>query len=399
MELDNIKLEINSPLDTILTLQEVFLKYDNLEIGVHSKDKFITISGRIINKKIIGENLFFYDLVSDNYTIQIMSDLKSYKNKSDFYKINSETTFGDFLKVKGSMYKTNTGILTLVANSINLITKCKLDSTSMDENKLHITLFKNKELRNFYYHQNNLIMTIRNYLNKNKFMEVHDNKSDKNTNTLFEFMLGGFNRIYNLINEENSNRFQIMIQGVEYYHLINIIEDLIFNLYSNIKSTEDYDFELPFKQIDLLDTIENKVRKKYNDEKFVLPSPNDSNAFDVYSDIHDKYQLIRPFEETTDSLLNNIIDNILINDIYHPTFILNYPKIFSNACEHSMDKNRCMEFSLYINKMKVSNGRILKLSGSVPFRNLLKEADDFGIPKFANVSINMNILSKILFYF
>ena len=63
---------------------EFVVNYANLEEGQHVSEEVVSVAGRVLSKRGQGK-LMFYDLHSEGFKIQIMSDVSSYEGGEEAF--------------------------------------------------------------------------------------------------------------------------------------------------------------------------------------------------------------------------------------------------------------------------------------------------------------------------
>ena len=108
-------------------VNEYIIKYTHLKTGEkldNSIENYESLMGRVISKRSSGKKLFFYTIVSNGITLQIMSDIKSYNNLEEFKEINISIRRGDVIGITGYPYRSNRGELSIIPIKIQILAPC-----------------------------------------------------------------------------------------------------------------------------------------------------------------------------------------------------------------------------------------------------------------------------------
>ncbi|CAJ0850918.1 11801_t:CDS:2, partial [Entrophospora sp. SA101] len=112
------------------------------------------------------------------------------------------------------------------------------------------------------------------------------------------------------------------------------------------------DFSLPFKRIDIIPTLEDKLKVKF-------PSPSklhteESRLF--LEQICNDHKITCNPPKTNSRLFNKIIDKIIETECISPTFIVGFPKMMSPlAKSHREIEGLCERFELLIARREIVN--------------------------------------------
>jgi len=158
----------------IKNLKKIYLR-ENINF---TKEKFFFIVGRVLRKRIMGRVTF---LKIEDFTECIQLYVSSNNFKNIYKKIISYLKLGDIINVKGNLFKTKTGEISL--NVINLKILSKNLNTFPDKQsgliniencyrKRYLDLMVNKSTKKLFIKRFNIINKIRNFFLKHNFLEV-----------------------------------------------------------------------------------------------------------------------------------------------------------------------------------------------------------------------------------
>nr|CAG8440385.1 11397_t:CDS:2 [Entrophospora candida] len=287
--------------ETTLTIPEFIKKYQNggvLEKGDVLLEEEVSLAGRIIRRRDLGSKLIFFDLQGQNQTIQIKAHFQFQNTHKDFDR-------GDVVGVSGNPHMSN---------------KTRYRQRYLD-------LMLNKSVYSKFVTRSKIINIIRNFLQENQFIEVetpmmnlipsgayakpfktyHESlKSDLYMRIspelyLKQLVIGGFDRVFEIgrqfrnesIDTTHNTEFttcEFYMAYSDMYDLMEFTEKMVMEILKNFNNDSggsnnssndhhvlDYmtsnnenlkiDFSLPFKRIDIIPTLEDKLKVKF-------PSPS-----------------------------------------------------------------------------------------------------------------------------
>ena len=163
---------------------------------------------------------------------------------------------------------------------------------------------------------------------------------------------------------------------------------------------QEIDFTPPFKQLDMMDELQNEIRNKLDDEKFVLPNLNDDNAAEEFLNLH-KLLNVKPEQPfTLNRLVDNLVGEFVEPKCIQPTFLINHPLIMSPLAKpHRLDPTKTERFELFVNGKEICNA-YTELNNPIIQKEVAVEV----IPKaissaqdtLVRIESNMNRLDRFL---
>ncbi len=138
----------------------------------------VSIAGRIMTKRSKGKAGFMHLQDNDG---QIQIYMKQDILPEIDYKLFDICDIGDIVGIKGTVFKTNTGEISVRAESYTHLTKAlkplpeKFHGISDEDTKFrkrYLDIITNKEVKDIFYKKQIFWSTIRNYLIENDFLEV-----------------------------------------------------------------------------------------------------------------------------------------------------------------------------------------------------------------------------------
>ncbi len=416
-------------------------------------DDSFDVAGRIMFKRSFGKALF-YKLADKNGMLQIYCK-KDNINEDDFF-IARRSDVGDIVGVKGNLFRTNTGELTLKAVSVTLLTKSLrplpekwhgLKDKETRYRKRYLDLISNSDSLEIFRKRAEILRYIREFLDKNDFLEVetpilqpiaggatanpfitHHNALDLDLYLriapelyLKRIIVGGLERIYelskNFRNEGmdlNHNPEFTMIEFYwayqDYIGLMDFTEELTSYVAESIGAKSVtfnnnlIDFTKsarPWKRISIYDAIVEIGGM----DKEVVNNKNTAykKAKELGKPVSDKMSHAK--------LLEEIFDIVVEPKLINPTFITEFPVDISPLARRSENKpNFTDRFELYIGGMEIANAfselsdpadqqvrfeeQARKKEGEADLDYI--EALEYGLPPTAGEGIGIDRLVMIL---
>lgn len=341
---------------------EIKANYDALE------GKDVCVCGRIMTRRDMGKANFI-DLQDRNGRIQVYVRLNDVGE--DTFAEFKKWDLGDIVEVKGFVFKTRTGEISVHANEIRLLAKSLLPlpekfhgltDTDTRYRKRYLDMIMNPDVKETFIKRSRIISSIRNYLDSLGFIEVetpilnnipggaaarpfitHHNTLDMDMYLriatelyLKRLIVGGMERVYeigrNFRNEGMDVRHNPEFTCIElyqaftdYHGMMEIAESIIRNaanevcdgnLHITFNGTE-IDLESPFERITMIDAV-----KKFSGVDFAEFMSDNEKAIAV---ANEKGVEIAPGKATWGDILNSFFEEFVEENLIQPTFIMDYP--------------------------------------------------------------------------
>ena len=160
-------------------------KYDRTHHSSDIRDHFeelegkeVSVAGRLMSKRIMGKASFcnVQDL-KGNIQSYVARDAVGEEEYAAFKKLD----IGDIVGIKGTVFKTKTGEISIHATDVILLSKSLqvlpekfhgLTNTDLRYRQRYVDLIVNPEVRDTFIKRSKIISTIRQYLDSLGFMEV-----------------------------------------------------------------------------------------------------------------------------------------------------------------------------------------------------------------------------------
>ncbi|CAL4325039.1 Lysine--tRNA ligase [Buchnera aphidicola (Protaphis terricola)] len=388
---NNFKKTINS--------KEIYKLYKNKTTNELKKNKInITISGRMIQRRIMGKASFFI-LKDIEGRIQIY--IKETSITTEFYHNQfKKLDIGDILGIYGYLFKTKTKELSIHATNIIILNKClknlpdKFHGLSNQEKryrKRYLDFITNEKLYNIFKNRSKIIQFIRKFMIKNKFLEVetpmlhsipggasarpfktYHNEIDQEMYLriapelyLKQLIIGGFERVFelnrNFRNEGVSTRhnpeFTMMeayIAYSDYQYMMKFTENLLISIIKYlfdkkiIKYKEHIlNFNQPFCKLTMQEAI-----LKFNPNICISDLKNLKKIKIIANNIGLKNKTSNIGE-----INNEIFEKTVEKNLIQPTFITEYPvEVSPLARRNDINNNTTDRFELFIAGYEIGNG-------------------------------------------
>ncbi len=357
----------------------------------------VAVAGRIVLRRIMGKASFFH--IQD-----VSGRIQIYVRQNDLpelYEQFKHWDLGDIVGVKGELFKTNTGELTVNTEHLELLTKSLrplpdkfhgLADQEMRYRKRYVDLIANEESRQTFLIRSKLIKAFRQFMDSHQFLEVetpmmhpipggavarpfvtYHNSLDMEMFLriapelyLKRLIVGGFERVYeinrNFRNEGLSTRHNPEFTMVEFYQayadyedLMTFTEQLLHHLCDvvlgkRVVEFQEYqlDFSKPFSKLSVKESI-----LKYNPEI----NADELESLESCRALIDKLGLEYKESEGLGKLHMTIFDEKVESQLIQPTFITEYPTEISPLARRSDSNPEVTDrFEFFIAGREIANG-------------------------------------------
>lgn len=368
----------------------------------------VSIAGRIMGRRIMGKASFI-ELMDSKGRIQIYitrDDLCPDENK-DLYNIffKKLLDIGDFVGIKGFVFRTKMGEISVHAESITLLSKSLRplpvvkvkDGVSFDKfsdpelryRQRYVDLLVNEDVKDIFTKRTRIFDAMREFFDKRGYLEVdtpvlqsipggaaarpfitHLNALDidlylRIANELYlkRLIVGGFDGVYefsrNFRNEgmdrTHNPEFTVMeiyIAYTDYKWMMEFTEQMLEHVALKVLGTtkvkvgdNEIDFKAPYKRVTMIDAIK------------------DHTGIDISG--MDENQLREVCKELNIEINETMGKGKLIDEIFgekaegkyiQPTFIIDYPIEMSPLCKRHRENPELTErFELMVNGKELAN--------------------------------------------
>ncbi|CAM3031551.1 lysine--tRNA ligase [Legionella worsleiensis] len=357
----------------------------------------VAVAGRIVLRRVMGKASFFHiQDVSGRIQIYIRAN-----DLPEVYEQFKHWDLGDIVGVKGELFLTNTGELTVNAEHVELLTKSLrplpdkfhgLADQEVRYRKRYVDLIANEESRRTFLIRSRLIQAFRHFMDANKYLEVetpmmhpipggalarpfvtHHNSLDM---TMFlriapelylkRLVVGGFERVYeinrNFRNEGISTRHNPEFTMIEFYQayadyqdLMNFTEELLHHLCDEVLGTRQVeyqghmiDFNKPFTRM----TVKEAIIAHHSDI-----TPQQLENIQECRAILDRLALPYKDSDGLGKLQMIVFEETVEHQLFQPTFITAYPTEISPLARRSdADPEVTDRFEFFIAGREIANG-------------------------------------------
>ncbi len=356
----------------------------------------VSVAGRMILKRVMGKASFatITDL-KGNIQIYVSRDGIGEESYAAFKKYD----LGDILGVKGFLFRTMTGEVSIHANEITLLTKSiqplpekhhGLTDTDARYRQRYIDLAINPEVRDTFVKRSRIIKEIRNFLDARDFMEVetpmlvsnaggaaarpfntHYNALDEDVKLrislelyLKRLIVGGLERVYEIgrvfrnegVDTRHNPEFTLMelYQAyTDYEGMMELTESMFRYLAETVCGTTkisyngiEIDLGKPFERLTMNDAI-----KKYAGIDFDTVE-SDEAAKALAKEHHIEFE----DRHTKGDIINLFFEEFCEKNLIQPTFIMDHPVAISPLTKKKpSDPEKVERFELFINTWEMCN--------------------------------------------
>lgn len=378
-------------------------KFDVTAHSTDVKDNFetmdgkeVTLAGRMMSKRVMGKASFcnIQDL-KGNIQSYVARDSIGEESYKEFKKMD----IGDVVGIRGTVFKTKTGEISIHAEAVTLLSKSLqilpekfhgLTNTDMRYRQRYVDLIMNPEVRDTFVKRSRIIKEVRNFLDGRGFMEVetpmlvpnaggaaarpfttHYNALDEDVKLrislelyLKRLIVGGLERVYEIgrvfrnegVDTRHNPEFTLMelYQAyTDYYGMMELVETMFREVAKKVLGTAkliydgvEIDLEKPFERITMVDAL-----KKYKGIDFTqIKTDEEAKA------LADQYHIEYEARHKKGDILSMLFEEFVEEHLVQPTFILDHPIEISPLTKKKPENPDYTErFELFITKREMAN--------------------------------------------
>lgn len=381
----------------------VITKYDQTHHSADIKADFealegktVSVAGRMMSKRVMGKASFCN--IQD-----LKGNIQSYVARDSIgeeeYKAFKKLDIGDIIGIKGEVFKTKTGEISIHASEVTLLSKSLqilpekfhgLTNTDMRYRQRYIDLIMNQESKQTLINRSKIISAVRKYLDGEGFMEVetpmlvynaggaaarpfetHFNALDTDIKLrislelyLKRLIVGGMERVYEIgrvfrnegLDTRHNPEFTLMelYQAYTDYHgMMDLTENLYRYVAQEVLGTTkivfngiEMDLGKPFERITMLDAV-----KKYSGVDF-----NEINTVEEAQAVAKEHHVeFEPHHKKGD-ILNLFFEEFVEDHLVQPTFVMDHPiEISPLTKKKPEDPNYVERFEFFMNGWEMAN--------------------------------------------
>ncbi|MCB6608798.1 lysine--tRNA ligase [[Clostridium] symbiosum] len=378
-------------------------KFDVTAHSADVKDHFeemegkeVTLAGRMMSKRVMGKASFcnIQDL-KGNVQSYVARDSIGEESYKEFKKMD----IGDIVGIRGTVFKTKTGEISIHAEAVTLLSKSLqilpekfhgLTNTDMRYRQRYVDLIMNPEVRDTFVKRSQILKEVRNFLDGRGFMEVetpmlvpnaggaaarpfttHYNALDEDVKLrislelyLKRLIVGGLERVYEIgrvfrnegVDTRHNPEFTLMelYQAyTDYYGMMELVETMFREVAKKVLGTAkivydgvEIDLEKPFERITMVDAL-----KKYKGIDFTtIKTDEEAKA------LADQYHIEYEARHKKGDILSMLFEEFVEEHLIQPTFILDHPIEISPLTKKKPENPEYTErFELFITKREMAN--------------------------------------------
>ena len=358
--------------------------------------KMVSVAGRMMSKRVMGKASFCS--VRD-----LRGDIQSYVARDsvgeDAYKDFKKLDIGDIIGVRGTVFKTKTGEISIHATEVILLAKSMkplpekyhgLTDTDTRYRQRYLDLAMNPEVRETFVKRSKILSSIRRYLDGLGFMEVetpmlvpnaggaaarpfetHYNALNEDVKLrislelyLKRLIVGGLERVYEIgrvfrnegLDTRHNPEFTLMelYQAyTDYNGMMDLTENMFRYVAQEVNGTtmvtyHDVEIDLgkPFRRITMIDAVKEHSRVDFG----TITTTEEAKA--VADQHHVQYE---PHHKRGD-ILNLFFDEFCEEKMIQPTFVMDHPIEISPLTKKKPDDPEYVQrFELYIYGREMCN--------------------------------------------
>ena len=378
-------------------------KYDVTHHSQEIKDHFeelenkeVSVAGRIMQKRVMGKASFcnIQDLEGN-----IQSYVARDNIGEDHYKDFKKFDIGDIVGIRGTVFKTKTGEISIHAESVQLLSKSLqvlpekfhgLTDTDTRYRQRYVDLIMNREVKDTFIKRSKILSSIRKYLDSQGFLEAetpmlvanaggaaarpfetHFNALDEDFKLrislelyLKRLIVGGMERVYEIgrvfrnegLDTRHNPEFTLM-ELYQAYTDYNGMMDLTENLYRHVAQDVlgttkivyngvEMDLSKPFERITMVDAVKKYAGVDWNEVKTLKQARELAKEHHVeYEERHKKGDILSLFFE-----------EFAEEHLIQPTFVMDHPIEISPLTKKKPENPEYVErFEFFMNGWEMAN--------------------------------------------
>ena len=379
------------------------VKYDVTHHSQDIKDQFeelegkdVTIAGRMMSKRVMGKASFCH--VQD-----LKGMIQSYVARDsigeDAYKAFKKLDVGDIIGIKGQVFRTKTGEISIHASEVTLLSKSLqvlpekfhgLTNTDTRYRQRYVDLIMNAEVKDTFIKRSRILSAVRRYLDGQGFMEVetpmlvsnaggaaarpfetHFNALDEDFKLrislelyLKRLIVGGLERVYEIgrvfrnegLDTRHNPEFTLMelYQAYTDYHgMMDLTENLYRYVAQEVLGTTtivyngvEMDLGKPFERITMVDAV-----KKYSGVDF-----NEIHTLEEAREAAREHHVEFEERHKKGDILNLFFEEYVEEHLIQPTFVMDHPIEISPLTKKKPENPDYVErFEFFMNGWEMAN--------------------------------------------
>ena len=381
----------------------VITKYDQTHHSLEIKENFeelagkeVSIAGRMMSKRVMGKASFCN--VQD-----LQGNIQSYVARDNVgeeaYKAFKKMDIGDIVGIKGDVFRTKMGEISIHAEEVTLLSKSLqilpekfhgLTNTDLRYRQRYVDLIMNPDVKDTFIKRSKILSSIRKYLDGQGFMEVetpmlvanaggaaarpfetHFNALNEDLKLrislelyLKRLIVGGMERVYEIgrvfrnegLDTRHNPEFTLM-ELYQAYTDYNGMMDLTENLYRHVAQDVlgttkityngvEMDLGKPFERITMVDAVKKYAGVDWNEVHTLKEARELAKQHHVeYEERHKKGDILALFFE-----------EFAEEHLIQPTFVMDHPIEISPLTKKKPENPEYTErFEFFMNGWEMAN--------------------------------------------
>ena len=398
-------------------------KFDRTHHSQDIRDRFeelegksVTLAGRMMSKRVMGKASFCN--IQD-----LKGNIQSYVARDsvgeDSYKAFKKMDIGDIVGIKGEVFKTKTGEISVHASEITLLSKSLqilpekfhgLTNTDLRYRQRYVDLIMNPEVKDTFIKRSRILSAIRRYLDGQGFMEVetpmlvanaggaaarpfetHFNALNEDLKLrislelyLKRLIVGGLEKVYEIgrvfrnegLDTRHNPEFTLM-ELYQAYTDYNGMMDLTENLYRYVAQEVlgttkivyngvEMDLGKPFERITMVDAVKKYAGVDFHEIHTLEDARAAAKAHNVaYEERHKK-----------GDILNLFFEEFAEEHMIQPTFVMDHPIEISPLTKKKPEDPEYVErFEFFMNGWEMANA-YSELNDPIDQRERFKDQEE-----------------------
>jgi len=356
----------------------------------------VTVAGRMMSKRVMGKASFCH--IQD-----IKGTIQAYVARDNIgeeeYKAFKKMDIGDIVGVSGTVFRTQTGEISIHAEKLILLSKSLkplpekfhgMTNTDLRYRQRYVDLIMNADAKDTFIKRSKIISSIRRFLEKKDFLEVetpmlvanaggaaarpfetHFNALDEDFKLrislelyLKRLIVGGLEKVYEIgrvfrnegLDTRHNPEFTLMelYQAYTDYHgMMDLTEEMYRHVAQEVLGTTtivyngiEMDLGKPFERITMVDAV-----KKYAGVDF-----DTVETLEQARALADEHHVEYEERHQKGDILNLFFEEYAEEHLIQPTFVMDHPIEISPLTKKNPDKPGYVErFELFMNGWEMAN--------------------------------------------
>jgi len=380
-----------------ITAGEILRQFGEMdEKGLEEHTERYRVAGRIVSRRDFGKASFIN--IKDR-SGRIQAYVRKNKITPEQFDTFKLMDIGDFIGIKGALFRTKTGELTLVAEDISLLCKSMrplpekwhgLTDVETRYRQRYVDLIMNDHVRDVFVTRSRIIQSLREFFIERDFLEVetpmmqpipggatarpfitHHNALGMDLYMrvapelyLKRLVVGGLERVFeinrNFRNEGLSIKHNPEFTMMEFYMAYATYEDLMVlteEVFGHVlervigRQVIEYqgktiDFKPPWKRISLFDAL--KETGEVEEDVF--------DSRDAAAVLAKGFGISVQERDGHGQILTKLFDHLVEPHLLHPTFVTGYPtEVSPLSRRNDQDPSLTDRFELFIGGREIAN--------------------------------------------